>query len=350
MYVTKGCRGKFRLRCSGAETPKWVSIACGFPGQRKAERVNCTPGESLEQVKNDIIVGFTPRPLAVPHLQPLASGSRPKSIALALHGKLGTWLRSASELHIDRAASSRTRGADGVASVAVTAAGSFTQHLIQPNRRRGLRLEVFVHSWSTEAAHALDTRLKPAASLYEELIHEDKVLSQHLSIKRVLSLVRNHSLAAASSSFSSSSFDLVFVSRIDLFFYSDLLLDGLSADTVWLPQYCQQRWRGLAVEEPLVRAAQRETCGCSERWVSLLGSYRTRIGSCAALACLEVRSAAADLTRHHRALARAAPPAILRPELQGWLCGATTSAARHAGKALSRALTLRQCQRQRGGE
>ena len=88
---------------------KRVGITCGFPGQKKTERVNCTPGDGLMQVKETAVVGTAQRPGSIPRPQPSATTRNgPRSLALCLHGKLGTWLRSASELHLDRQTSSRT--------------------------------------------------------------------------------------------------------------------------------------------------------------------------------------------------------------------------------------------------
>lgn len=260
MYVAKGCRGHFKLECNklAGHLATSTRLQCGFAGQRKSETVNCTPGDSLHRVQEKVVgVGTATRPTVIPRHSPRPlSDGRVRRLAVCLHGKLGTWHRSASELHADRHASSQARGADGVASVAAVAAESFATHVIEPNQRRGLAVDVFIHSWSTEAGRTLDARLTPAASIYEPPIHRDKVLSQHLSIKRVLSLLGNHS----------RSFDLAFVSRIDIHFYAELRLDGLGHQSVWLPRYCQQRLHGLGVDEPSVSAAAKRSCGCSKQW------------------------------------------------------------------------------------
>ena len=108
MFVSNGCRGKFKLYCA-PDLAKRVGITCGFPGQKKTERVNCTPGDGLMQVRETAVVGTAQRPGSIPRPQPSATtGNGPRSLALCLHGKLGTWLRSASELHLDRQTSSRT--------------------------------------------------------------------------------------------------------------------------------------------------------------------------------------------------------------------------------------------------
>ena len=252
MWVQRGCRGVFSLRC---ERREHRPLTCGFPGQRKSERLNCSHGAGLREQAEPTNVGMLPRP-AIGVSERALPRKRVRSLAVCLHGKIGTWRRSATELHNDRHASSRTRGVAEVISLAAVAAVSIAERVVEPNKRAGLDVAIYLHSWSPEVKDALEARLTPAASLYEDPVHKDKVLSQHLSIKRVLNLMDTNRPPPRA-------YDLVLVSRLDIYFYSDLALHALPRTTsAWLPEFCQERRHGLGVTQPATRERVRRVCGC----------------------------------------------------------------------------------------
>ena len=140
--------------------------------------------------------------------------------------------------------------------------------------------------------------LAPNRSLHEDPVHQDRVLSQHLSIKRVLRLMDGYTAALSAARADEAAFDLVLVARIDLIFYSDLVVTQLQrpathqpsievpppasrppdlqppgttappATSLWLPEYCHPRLQGLGVRTRLVREAARRGCGTCPRGVA----------------------------------------------------------------------------------
>ena len=152
--------------------------------------------------------------------------------ALVLHGRLGSWLMSASELPEEqRKINTSTRPRDVrnrqlSTPAAVQAFAAFThhslwQHVVMANRAQGARVRVVIHSWSPEVGATLDRLYQPAASLHEPAHPElDKVASQHLSMRRALALL--HGL-------SGSADDLIMVARLDLLLYTDIPFVSLLA-------------------------------------------------------------------------------------------------------------------------
>lgn len=93
------------------------------------------------------------------------------------------------------------------------ASRSILRHVVDPNRARGVRIDVFLHSWHPEIGRDLDALYAPAASQHEPVQPIHKVASQHLSMKRGLALAATHP----------QRHDLVMVARYDLLFFSELL-------------------------------------------------------------------------------------------------------------------------------
>ena len=313
LWVGSGCRGEFHLTCASMRANAVAhTLACGFPGQARSERLNCSIGDQIIRKRQQSLrtVGRATRP-EVGTSEKSPPPVQVHSLAICLHGKIGTWIRSGTQLHEDRHASSRTRGAADAVAIARIGATSILERVMNPSRRHGIDVTAFVHSWSPEVESTLDAIISPRASQYEPLIHTDRVLSQHLSIKRVLALMDSaepssshtpasskHATATASSERAAASserteydtthtlrrhvqraavssstprsrtagFDLVLLTRIDILFYSNLRVWSLpeyTSSRLWLPEYCQARHHGLAAERPPVRDAANQVCARS---------------------------------------------------------------------------------------
>ena len=116
-----------------------------------------------------------------------------------------------------------------VAAYATLAHSSVERHVLRANRRDGLTVDTFLHSWNPEVGASLDALYTPNASLHQEPVHAfERVRSGHLSLKRVLLLLRAHEVPGDEVS-------LVMVSRFDVLWYTDLLLRGLSPSRILLP-------------------------------------------------------------------------------------------------------------------
>jgi hypothetical protein len=174
-----------------------------------------------------------------------------------LHGRLGSWLTSATELPGAQknltSSDSRTirmmRQTSKLSAVRAFAAfthRSIWQHVVLPSRAAGASVRVVMHSWSPEAADILDRLYQPAASKHEPPLLRDKVESQHTSMRRALELLDG--LGAPTS-------ELIMVARLDLLLFADVplvtLASGLPraapasaasslspADVLYLPHTC----------------------------------------------------------------------------------------------------------------
>ena len=185
---------------------------------------------------------------------------------MVLHGRIGIWRVRAS--HIDdatvvwqanaphrwREAPKSMAGIDHaphstLAGFAAFGHGSLYQHVIEPNRRAGVRVDLFLHSWHGEIGKQLDAMYKPIASKHET-VHKTlhPVRSQHLSMKTALELCSAHTAKTG------QSYDLVMVSRYDVLFFRPLLLRGLTDAPLYLPHWCH-RYPLDAKGGMLVRAA-----------------------------------------------------------------------------------------------
>ena len=158
----------------------------------------------------------------------------PPSLALVLHGRIGSWLVSATELpgaqrnlstyRQPREAKAAAKYEQTSRLAALRAFAGFThsslwRHVVLANRRKGANVRVVIHSWSPEAGDVLDTLYKPAASQHDPPPSTDKVTSQHLSLARALALLDG--LGGASD-------DLIMVARLDLLLYRDVPLAELA--------------------------------------------------------------------------------------------------------------------------
>ena len=176
--------------------------------------------------------------------------SSPLAVALVLHGKIGLWtLRSSDVPAGDLRPTSYSCGrslckpnpmqANAMVAPPKTpvrasnvslwqlerwphslrigfarfAARSILRHVVEPNRARGVRIDVFLHSWHPENGRDLDALYAPAASQHDPVQPIHKVASQHLSMKRGLALAARHP----------QPHELVMVARYDLLFFSELL-------------------------------------------------------------------------------------------------------------------------------
>ena len=148
-------------------------------------------------------------------------------VALCLYGKIGTWDQSASDAR-DGPASNTS-----VVRIASLAHRTIQRHIVHANRRDGLIVDVFLHSWNPDAGAALDALYAPNASLHQAPITRlERVRSGHLSLERVLLLRRAHEIVDDAP-------QLVMLSRYDIVWWADLLLRELSPSRLWLPHYCQ---------------------------------------------------------------------------------------------------------------
>lgn len=164
------------------------------------------------------------------------------SLALVLHGRLGSWLLAASELDgtLRRDAQKGTTGkritgsnasapyrAASSSNAALRAFAGFThstiwQRAVVANRQAGATVRVVIHSWSPEVGDVLDSLYHPAASVHEPPQPAlDKVASQHLSIRKALALLTR---------LDGPPDDLIMVARIDLLLFSDVPLARLATD------------------------------------------------------------------------------------------------------------------------
>ena len=176
----------------------------------------------------------------------MATASSPLAVALVLHGKIGLWtLRSsdvpAGDLRSCGGSFCKPNPLQANAMVAPPktpvrasnvslwqlerwphslrigfarfASRSILRHVVDPNRARGVRVDVFLHSWHPEIGRDLDALYAPAASQHDPVQRLNRVASQHLSMKRGLALASMHP----------HPHDLVMVARYDLLFFSDLL-------------------------------------------------------------------------------------------------------------------------------
>mmetsp|Transcript_55549 Transcript_55549/g.92005 ORF Transcript_55549/g.92005 Transcript_55549/m.92005 type:complete len:484 (-) Transcript_55549:178-1629(-) len=183
-------------------------------------------------------------------------------VAVLLHGRLGLWSASATDIqrHSDAVVSrnipkgmlrqmSPLQRAQLAHSYDITpgstmsgfvrfAHASIWRHVVLANRAAGLMVAVFLHSWHPELTDLLDTLYEAEASRHDVFLPELSPLrSQHLSLARGMQLVARGEKARK------QLFKLVFVGRYDLLFLADLvlapMLTPLSKVTLALPHWCK---------------------------------------------------------------------------------------------------------------
>ena len=214
-------------------------------------------------------------------MQPM-TGSQPV-FALALHGKLGSWRKSATKLEYMEAHGAPTFLADALGElmgIASLAHDQFRQHLIEPNQRQGVTVRCFLHSWNPEAGKQLDMLYQPHASRHEPTMpHKGPAMSQHLSMLHVMRASLTPTFVPfATPLFSDASpaFPLpfhkqlvnasrplpqmVFVSRFDLLLYTDVKLPALLNADLLLPNHCILARFSQNVSDTISQA-----CGCGQQ-------------------------------------------------------------------------------------
>ena len=231
--------------------------------------------------------------------------------ALVLHGRVGLWSASASDLVTEgkiaalravlgrheyrtlgkAARAARVEAFDLRAARAAYlrfAHASIWRHVVAANRASGLEFPIFLHSWHPELGGLLDELYRPIASAHDEFNASiDKVQSQHRSMARGLAMATQHGDAKIKH---------VMVARYDLFFYTDLVVAPLVSSTqnvpLWLPHWCH-RVTGVEYAPSMAEtAAARAACGFSSSWHGD-GSLATR-PSCKGWVCTRFQHTAAD--------------------------------------------------------
>lgn len=177
-------------------------------------------------------------------------------VALVLHGKLSTWTASSSASQAKPRRCFQTAAYNrSLASAAVFARNNTWEHVVLANRRDGVDVQTYLHSWNPEAADLLDRLYEPCAScsLHEPAVAGlEQVRSQMLSLQRAISLVPSDPATAPT---------LVIVMRYDLLYFSSLRVGGLSSEVgLWMPQLCVPA-EGMDIAKEL--PPFRDTCGCS---------------------------------------------------------------------------------------
>jgi len=205
-------------------------------------------------------------------------GSPPPSVALLLHGKIGLWsIKSANVPKHGTMPNLKTNDkylADAVArppsitgvrasnttlwelerrphsmllGFARFASKSILQRIIEPNRRAGVKLDVFLHSWHPEIGADLDHWYSPVSSRHDQPVQLQKVASHHLSMKRGLALIAAHTRATdGGGTYRPANHpppELVMVARFDLIFFTDFLFTPLLSGPpapLWLPTWCMR--------------------------------------------------------------------------------------------------------------
>ena len=159
----------------------------------------------------------------------LVTGGR---IALCLYGMIGTWEQGATELMISRSEGKTLHKNASIAALATFSHRSIHQHIVTANRADGMAVDVFLHSWNPEVGSVLDRLYSPVASQHQPPVEAlERVRSSHLSMMRVLALLRMHETPGAEA-------QLVMVCRYDIVFFRPVLLRGLHPTSIWLPHFC----------------------------------------------------------------------------------------------------------------
>ena len=150
-------------------------------------------------------------------------------VALALHGRLAGWQPTWAT---DQAGPGRGSSWDiephsTLGGFARFVHSTIWDRIVLANRRAGLQLDVYIHSWNPEIGPLLDWLYQPKRSRHDPMRRElYKVASQHLSIKSVLELCAGEV------------YEHVLVMRHDVIWYEDFVLANLSSAPLWLPHWC----------------------------------------------------------------------------------------------------------------
>ena len=150
-------------------------------------------------------------------------------VALALHGRLAGWQPTwaADQTRPGRGSSWDIEPHSTLGGFAQFVHSTIWDRIVVANRRAGLQLDVYIHSWNPEIGPLLDWLYQPKRSRHDPMRRElYKVASQHLSIKSVLELCAGEV------------YDYVLVMRHDVIWYEDFVLANLSSAPLWLPHWC----------------------------------------------------------------------------------------------------------------
>ena len=186
---------------------------------------------------------------------PAAEGG-PHSLAIVLHGKIGGMMPMASD--VPTASIMRVRSVEGASassSMMALCYASLLQHVIAPNRRRGIQVEIFGHSWSPEVAGLLDALYQPTRSLHELPRSDlrcpvvDRVMLKECvrTVSHLLGIRRAIEVKMAEERERGKKFDSVYIGRWDVLWNRPLSLPSLpgwaarTANTFWLPHHCVPR-------------------------------------------------------------------------------------------------------------
>mmetsp|Transcript_39117 Transcript_39117/g.66673 ORF Transcript_39117/g.66673 Transcript_39117/m.66673 type:complete len:334 (-) Transcript_39117:115-1116(-) len=105
---------------------------------------------------------------------------------------------------------------------------SLQRHVIEPSKRRGYDVDVFVHSWDAKDNATIKELYNATAHLIEASDEEDP----YKSIEAGLGLMRSHAKKA------SVSYEWVLVVRHDIYFRVDFNLDSLNHALFYLGNWC----------------------------------------------------------------------------------------------------------------
>ena len=178
------------------------------------------------------------------------------SLAIVLHGKIGGMMPMASD--VPTASMMRVRSVEGASassSMMALSYASLLQHVIAPNRRRGIQVDIFGHSWSPEVAGLLDALYQPTRSLHELPRSDlrcpvvDRVMLKECvrTVSHLLGIRRAIEVKMAEERERGKKFDSVYIGRWDVLWNRPLSLPSLpgwaarTANTFWLPHHCVPR-------------------------------------------------------------------------------------------------------------
>lgn len=168
-----------------------------------------------------------------------------KTLAVALHGVVPTGTSASYLLHHTECTTSSFGYNDSLAAHIRLVSGALIRHVVDANVRAGIKVSVYVHSWSPAARKLIDELLFPVASIHEvPNLRLNKQQSQALSAKKVLSLIPPW-------------YSYVYLARHDVLLFSNVLVSDLKPPAqLWLPQSC------VTVVSRQAAVAALQACGC----------------------------------------------------------------------------------------
>ena len=97
---------------------------------------------------------------------PTAAQGPGGGLAIVLHGKVG----GMESLTTPGGRMRAVEGARASAPMMALCYASLLQHIVQPNQRRGMHVDIFGHSWSPEVGAELDAMYRPLRSSHEPVV------------------------------------------------------------------------------------------------------------------------------------------------------------------------------------